>query len=77
MKIAKTGGYFVREGDSITVAVTHEIKIDGESSWVRYEASSKVNQETSEEASDRVIGLVNQGAMEAVMKTVQEVRKQR
>ena len=74
MKIAKTGGHFVRDGDTITVAVTHEIKIGGESSWVRYETTTKVNQETSEEASDRAIGFVNQGAIKAVHETVEQVR---
>lgn len=74
MKIAKTGGHFVRDGDTITVAVTHEIKIGGESSWVRYETTTKVNQETSEEASERAIGFVNQGAIKAVHDTVETVR---
>lgn len=74
MKIAKTGGHFVRDGDTITVAVTHEIKIGGESSWVRYETTTKVNQETSEEASERAIGFVNQGAIKAVHDTVEAVR---
>lgn len=74
MKIAKTETAFIREGDSITVAVTHEVKIGGESSWIRYEATSKVNQETSEDASDRTIRFVNAGVMDAVMKTVETVR---
>jgi len=74
VKIAKTGGHFVRDGDTITVAVTHEIKIGGESSWVRYETTTKVNQETSEEASERAIGFVNQGAIKAVHDTVEAVR---
>lgn len=74
MKIQKKGAYYVRDGDSITVAVTHEIKIGGESSWIRYEATTKVNQETSEEASERAIGFVNLGAMDAVHKTVETVR---
>lgn len=74
MKIAKRGGEFLRDGDKITVAVTHEIKIGGESSWVRYEATSAINEETSEEAAKRVIGHVNTGCMEAVESTVNAVR---
>lgn len=74
MKIAKRSEHFIREGDTITVAVTHEIKIGGESSWVRYETTTKVNQETSEEASARAIGFVNQGAITAVHDTVAVVR---
>lgn len=75
MKVEKTGASFIREGDKITVAVTHEVKIGGESSWIRYEAESLVNQETCEDASERVIGFVNKGVMDAVMKTVETVRK--
>lgn len=74
MNIQKRGASFLRDGDTITVAVTHEVKIDGESSWIRYEASSKVNQETSEDASRRVIGHVNEAVMEAVHSTVETVR---
>jgi hypothetical protein len=76
MKIARTETGFIRDGDEITVAVTHEIKIGGESSWVRFEAKTKVNQETCEDASNRVIRFVNQGVMDAVHRTVEEVRKQ-
>ena len=74
MQIAKRGAAFLREGDTVTVAVTHEVKIDGESSWIKYEASSKINGETSEEASERVIGHVNEGSMRAVYKAVETVK---
>ena len=76
MKIEKksTATSFLREGDQITVAVTHEIKIGGESSWVRYEGSSKIQGETSEEASQRVINHVSQEVMKAVYETVEKVR---
>lgn len=74
MEIVKKGTSFLREGDTITVAVTHEVKIDGESSWIRFEAASKINGETSEEASTRVIGAVNQGSMSAVYAAVETVR---
>ena len=65
---------FLREGDQITVAVTHEVKIGGESSWIRYEGSSKIQGETSEEASERVISHVTESVMGAVYKTVERVR---
>ena len=74
MKIARTETGFIREGDKITVAVTHEIRIGGESSWVRFEAQTMVNQETCEDASDRAIRFVNAGVMDAVHKTVEQVR---
>ena len=74
MKIQKKETSFIREGDSITVAVTHEIKIDRESSWIRYEVTSKVAEETCEDASRRVIGFAAEGVMDAVHKTVETVR---
>ena len=58
------------------MAVTHEIKIDRESSWIRYEATSAIQGETSEEASARVINHVAENVMEAVLGTVEKVRSQ-
>jgi hypothetical protein len=66
---------FLREGDKITVAITHEIKIGHESSWVRYEAASAIaDGETSETASERVINHVSKNVMNAVSETVEKVR---
>jgi len=73
VKIEKTGTSFLREGDTITVAISHEIKINGDASWVRYEATSKINQETSEVAGHRIIGHVNEYVMKAVEATVNHV----
>lgn len=77
MKIEKRSmsSSLLREGDSITVAVTHEIRINGDSSWVRYEATSKVQNESADDATRRVITQVNLGVMEAVTEAVNGVQK--
>lgn len=76
MRVVKKSADVLREGDRITVSVTHQIRIGGEDSWVKYEASSKLWQsEDAEDAAQRVIAHVNQGVMEAVVKTVKTVRE--
>ena len=65
------------EGDQITVSITHQIQINGDNSWVRYEASSKVREnETAEDAAERVHGHVDSEVIKSVVKTVETVRKQ-
>ena len=73
MKIQKRIDAVLRTGDKVTVSVTHEIKIQGDSSWVKYEATSLVQDETTEQAASRVINHVNDAAMSAVRETVNRV----
>lgn len=45
----------LKEGDIIKVGVTHQIKINGENSWIKLEIESSVQStETSKEAFERV-----------------------
>lgn len=61
-------------GDRITVSVSHELKINGESSWVKYEANSAVREnESATEASSRVQDHVEREVMKAVEQTVNSV----
>ena len=63
------------EGDTILVSITHEVKIGRESSWVKYEANSKVRpDEAAQDARTRVINHVNQSVMVAVEEAVNTVR---
>lgn len=72
-----TEAYELNFGDQITVGVTHEISINRDKSWVRYEAVTKVRPgETAEDARTRAIGHVNVSVMEAVKQTVETVRSQ-
>lgn len=76
---AKRGmeAYELYNGDQITVGVTHEISINRDRSWVRYEAVTKIRPgEDAEHARTRAIGHVNVSVMEAVRETVETVRSQ-
>ena len=69
--------YQLFQGDQIIVGVTHEITINRDRSWVKYEAKTRVRPgETAEDARTRAIGHVNVSVMEAVHQTVETVRKQ-
>lgn len=61
-------------GDKITCAVTHEIKINRDSAWVRYEVTSTVlDDEGTTEAKRRVINHVASSVIEAVNATAEAV----
>lgn len=64
----------LREGDKITVAVTHEVKINRDSAWIRYEATSSVSpDEDTAEARSRVINHVTHSVISAVQETADAV----
>lgn len=63
----------LREGDKITVAVTHEVKINRDSAWIRYEATSSVAGETTDEARARVIRHVSTSVINAVQEAADAV----
>jgi len=47
-------------GDRVTVSITHQLRINGDDSWVKLEHSSRVREgETAEQADARVFGYVN------------------
>jgi len=70
--------YELYTGDTITVAVTHQIEIGRDKSWVKYEATTKVRPgEAGDDARTRAIGHVNVSVMETVQQTVEAVRRQR
>lgn len=74
MKISKTVGPLLLEGDRVVASVTHEIKINGDKSWVRYEAESRVQAgEDPAAAAARVQDHVDLQVMETVKKTVTSV----
>lgn len=72
MKIERAGTFTLYEGDSVTVSVTHEIKINGDKSWVGLQATSKVLPDEDSTAA-RVYGYVNAQVMDAVKNTVETV----
>jgi ribosomal protein L13 len=67
---------YLQPGDTVEVAVTHEIVISGEKSWIKYGVSTKVQPgETAEMARERAAEGVNEGVMTTVRETVETVRK--
>ena len=63
------------EGDRITVSISHEIKVGGETTWIKYEASSTVRpHEHPAVANERIVDHVNDSAMDTVYKTVTKIR---
>lgn len=62
------------EGDRITVSATLESKVNRDSMWSKYEASSIVRHgETTEEASERVIAHVKTRVVDATIAIGNEV----
>jgi hypothetical protein len=73
MKIASPA---LSPGDTVEVAVTHEVVIHGEKSWIKYGVTSKVQpNETAEDARVRVEELVTAGVMKSVLKTVETIEE--
>lgn len=67
--------YELFAGDEISVSVTHEVKVGRDSSWVKYEAKTKLRPgEVAEDARTRAIGHVNESVMIAVHQAVERVR---
>jgi hypothetical protein len=61
--------------DRITVGVTHEVLIDGERSWIKYEINTGVEPtETLERARGRASRMLNDGVMRLIAETVETVR---
>lgn len=63
------------EGDGLMFSVTHEVKIDMESSWVKVGATTSVRMgETTEAAFNRLEQMVNEASMRGVEAAVRKVR---
>jgi hypothetical protein len=63
-------------GDRIGVSVTHQIRINGDDSWVKAEASSRVREsESPDQAGDRVLGFVDGFVMKAVERVATTVEE--
>lgn len=62
--------------DRITVGVTHEVLIDGERSWIKYEINTGVDPtETLERTRVRASKMLNDGVMRLIAETVETVRR--
>lgn len=81
MKIEKRGTSHATlvAGDRVTCSISHELKINGEASWVKFETNTQVQEnETANDAVQRVITLTDNAVMSAahtVVTTVNGVSK--
>ena len=72
--INKRSSEMLRSGDKITVAITHEISINRDKAWVRYEATSTVDEdEHAEDAKQRVIEHCTGSVVDAAQAAAQKV----
>lgn len=62
-------------GDSVMTTCTHEVTVDGEKSWIKHGAITKVRPgETAAEASARLSRFVTKGALKEVQYNVEQIR---
>lgn len=55
-KVSQVAPEVSHEGDRVTATITHNIKINGDDAWVKYELSTTVHEgETLDEVDTRVI----------------------
>ena len=65
------------EGDRVVCSISHQLRIDGEDTWVKFETNAQVQaEETAEQASERVIQHTNKQAMRTVYVVVETVKGQ-
>ena len=63
------------ECDRVVCSISHQLRIDGEDTWVKYEVNSAVQQaESAEQAATRVITHTNDSVMQAVQVAVETVK---
>lgn len=64
------------EGDSVTAGMTHEISVNRDKSWIKYEVTSKVRPgESTDDARTRVIDHVSESVMQAVDTAIAAIRR--
>lgn len=65
----------LRTGDSIEFTVTHQIRINGDDSWIKYGVHTKVQDETAEEAAQRALDHVDAFVIKACEQVAQTVER--
>jgi hypothetical protein len=67
---------FLNEGDAIEIGMSHELKIDGDATWLSYKVATKVGVgETSDDASARALQYLTNKMEHAVQVTVAHVQR--
>lgn len=74
--VHKTESKVLHPGDSVEFSVTHQIRINGDDSWIKYGVQTKVqDDETSEEAAQRVLNHVDAFVIQACEQVAQTVER--
>ena len=67
-------GPFLREGDTVEFSVTHQIRINGDDSWIKYGIGHKlIDGETEEEAAQKAVDHVDAFVIKACQQVAQTV----
>lgn len=73
--IHQTDAVVLHPGDNLELSITHQIRINGDDSWIKYGVNTKVRDgETAEQAYQRALQHVDEAiirACEQVAKTVE------
>lgn len=78
LKVTKTEStpWALFVGDSLKVGVSHELRIDGDATWVSYSITTSVSDgETAEDAHERVVSILMAKVADTVHRTVENIRK--
>lgn len=76
MKLTGSEAHGLREGDRLTIGVTYQVEIDSENAWIKYEGSTEIGaEETDEQAHNRLKKFVNDKAMDTIYQAVETVEK--
>lgn len=76
MKLVHRTETALHTGDTVELSVTHQIRINGDDSWVKYGVQTKVqDDETTEEAAQRVLDHVDAFVIKACEQVAQTVER--
>ena len=75
--VQDSGVVKVLEGDRMGMTISHELRIDGDISWVKYEYNTRVQKdETSQELNSRMIKVIQSAMRVGIAETIKFVRDQ-
>ena len=76
MKLVHKTESALHTGDTVEFSVTHQIRINGDDSWIKYGVQTKVQDgETAEAAAQRVLGHVDAFVVQACEQVAQTVER--
>ena len=75
--VRDTGGVKVFENDRMGMTISHEMRIDGDVTWIKYEYTTGVQRdETAEQLNTRIIKVIQDAMKVGIAETIKFVRDQ-